>query len=206
MSKSFNLPTRFSPTAIRIRFGKDPRLAARVMLGLLLFINLIAAYCVMSPIGGSAEQLDARISALQQDIQTRNATLQRMRQLVGRMNQARSTGDEFLGQYFMDRRTASSTILSELDVSSKDAGMKPKERSFNYDPIEGTEQFSMMTVIANYEGTYGDLLQFVNKLDRSPRFLIIDTLVAAPQQGAQQGLLNVQIKFNTFVREGAARI
>ncbi|HYO82501.1 MAG TPA: hypothetical protein VES20_13950, partial [Bryobacteraceae bacterium] len=77
----------------------------------------------------------------------------------------------------------------------------PKERSFTYDLVEGSETMSMMTVVANYEGTYGDLLQFVNKLDKSSRFLILDTLVASPQPAG--GTLNVQIKFNTFVREAA---
>ena len=77
--------------------------------------------------------------------------------------------------------------------------MRPRERSFAYDPIEGSDTLSMMTVTANYEGTYGDLLQFVNKLDKSARFLILDTLTAAPQVSGPN--LNVQIKFNTFVRE-----
>jgi type IV pilus assembly protein PilO len=81
--------------------------------------------------------------------------------------------------------------------------MRPKERSFVYDPVEGSETLQMMTVVANYEGTYGDLLQFVNRLDKSARFLILDTLVASPQQGANT--LNVQIKFNTFVREALAQ-
>jgi type IV pilus assembly protein PilO len=57
----------------------------------------------------------------------------------------------------------------------------------------------MVTVVGNYEGTYGDLLQFVNRLDKSSRFLIIDTMSAAPMQGS--GDLSINIKLNTFVRE-----
>ena len=77
--------------------------------------------------------------------------------------------------------------------------MRPKEHAFGFDPIEGSDTLSMVTITANYEGTYGDLLQFVNRLDKSPRFLILDTLTAAPQQGGTN--LNVNIKLNTFVRE-----
>ena len=149
-----------------------------------------------------AEELERQIAETQTQVQQQQASLGRMRKLVSRIEQARTTGDDFLGKYFMDRRTASSAIVGELDAAAKSAGMKPKERSFAYDPIEGTDAFSMMTVIANYEGTYGDLLQFVNKLDKSERFLIIDTLVAAPQQNSPT--LNVQIKFNAFVREAGA--
>jgi hypothetical protein len=198
MRRSFSLPAGF---AARLR--RDPRTIARAVLGILLLANLIAAYAVFRPVGGSAEELDSQIAALQTSLQRRQMELQSMRQLVSRIQQARESGDKFLGSYFMDRRTASSTILGELDRAAKESALRPKERSFTYDPIEGTEKFSMMTVVANYEGTYGDLLQFVNRLDKSQRFLIIDTLVAAPQQGAQ-GMLNVQIKFNTFVKEGAS--
>jgi type IV pilus assembly protein PilO len=199
MRRSFKLDL---PPALRNRIGRDPKLVARIILGFLLLANLIAAFFVFQPVGGSAEELERQIAETQTQVQQQQASLGRMRKLVSRIEQARTTGDDFLGKYFMDRRTASSAIVGELDAAAKSAGMKPKERSFAYDPIEGTDAFSMMTVIANYEGTYGDLLQFVNKLDKSERFLIIDTLVAAPQQNSPT--LNVQIKFNAFVREAGA--
>lgn len=62
----------------------------------------------------------------------------------------------------------------------------------------------MMTIVANYEGTYTDTMKFVNQLDKSPRFLIIDSMVAAPQTGG--AVLNVTIKLNTFVKEEAATL
>jgi type IV pilus assembly protein PilO len=178
---------------------KDPRFIARAVLGSLLALNLIAAYMVLQPVGGSAEELEAQIATLRSSIQQRQGALTRMRALVAKIEQGRSSGDQFLTQYFMDRRTSSSAILTELDQAAKGAGMRPKERSFAYDGIEGSETLSMMTVVANYEGTYSDLVEFVNELDKSPRFLILDTLMASPQVGGPN--LNVQIKFNTFVRE-----
>jgi type IV pilus assembly protein PilO len=57
----------------------------------------------------------------------------------------------------------------------------------------------MMTITANYEGTYRDLMNFVHQLDRSPRMLIIESLNAAPQAGGN--LLAVSMKIDTFVRE-----
>jgi Tfp pilus assembly protein PilO len=178
---------------------KDPRLIARAVIALLLVANLVAAYAVFRPFGGSAEELDAQVASLQTQLQQRQASLQRLRALVSKIEQARASGDEFLSTYFMDRRTASSAIIGELSTAAKEAGMKPKENAYAFDPIEGSETLSMMTITANYEGTYGDLLEFVNRLDKSSRFLILDTLTAAPQQGG--ATLNVNIKLNTFVRK-----
>ncbi|MGA3044568.1 MAG: hypothetical protein ABSF54_27660, partial [Bryobacteraceae bacterium] len=58
-----------------------------------------------------------------------------------------------------------------------------------------------MTISAAYEGTYASLTKFVNLLDKSPRFLIIESLMAAPQQSNAGDLLSVTIKLDTFVRE-----
>ena len=43
------------------------------------------------------------------------------------------------------------------------------------------------------------LSKFVNLIDKSDRFLIIENMSAAPQQTGQN--LNVQIKIDTFMRE-----
>jgi Tfp pilus assembly protein PilO len=56
----------------------------------------------------------------------------------------------------------------------------------------------MMTVNGSYQGTYADLLEFVNAIDRSPRFLTIDWLQAAPAQA--QGMLSISVRLNVFVR------
>ena len=56
-----------------------------------------------------------------------------------------------------------------------------------------------VTIQAGYEGTYANLAKFVNLLDKSPRFLIIESMMAAPQQTGQ--VLNVTIKVDTFVKE-----
>lgn len=202
MPRSFNLQL---PAGLRSKAMKDPRMIARSILGVLLALNLVAAFMVFRPLGGSVEELDAQIESLRSEIQRRQAALQRVRTLVSKIEQARSTGDDFLSQYFMSRRTASSAILSELNVAAKDAGIRPKEHSFAFDPVEGSYTMSMMTIVANYEGTYGDLLQFVNRLDKSGRFLIMDSMSAAPQQGGTA--LNFSIKLNTFVRDdGVAQL
>ncbi len=60
----------------------------------------------------------------------------------------------------------------------------------------------MMSISANYEGTYANLMRFVHELDRSPRLLIIEGLNAAPEQSG--GNLNISMKIDTFVREDGA--
>ena len=196
MRKSFD---KLRLPGLTRKFSKDPRVIARVVLGALLLANLVAAFAIFQPLGGSAEELDQQLGTLQDQLLRDQIQLQRLRALVNKIEQARASGDSFVDTYFMGRRTTSSTIGSELLKAAKDAGMKPKEQSFTFDPIEGSDTLTMMTIVANYEGTYGDLLQLVNRLDKSARFMIIDTMSAAPLQGT--GNLAISIKLNTFVRE-----
>ena len=193
MLKNFKLPK------IPANFTRDPRMMARTILGVLLAANLIAAFTVYRPLGGSAEELDSQLVGLRAQVRQRQQSLQKLRVLVKKIEQARSAGDVFLTTYFMDRRTASSSILTELNKNAKESGIKPRDAAFHRLKREGSENLSMMTIAANYEGTYSDLLQFANRLDRSPRFLILEALTATPQQSG--GNLNVAIHFNTFVRE-----
>jgi len=180
-------------------FTREPRVMARIVLGTLLAANLVAAFTVFRPLGGSAEELDAELVTMRSQVQKRQASLQKLRLLVNKIEQAKSAGDTFLNTYFMDRRTASSSILIELNKNAKESGIKPRGEAFTFEPVEGSDNLSMMTISANYEGTYGDLLQFVNRLDKSPRFLILEALTAVPQQAG--GHLSVAIHCNTFVRE-----
>ena len=190
----------FKPSfALPAGWTREPRIVARLVLGVLLLANIIAAWAVFSPIGGSAEELDAQIVTVRSQIDLRRAAVERLRKIVSRVEQARTGTDQFLGTHFMLRRTASSTIVSELTRNAKEAGMRPKEHSFSFDPVEGSEDLTMMTITGAYEGTYGDLVQYVNRLDKSARFLIVDSLHATPVQGTNN--LNVTVKLNTFVRE-----
>lgn len=178
--------------------GGDPRDAIKLALGVLAALNLIAAYFYFFPPGGSAASLDAALAQTRVQIQRTRAALDQSRTTVKKVQTARQEQEKFVSGYFMDRRTASSTILTEIGAMAKQAGISPREHSFTIDPIDGSEVFSMMTITANYEGNYADLVEFVNAVDRSPRFLIIDSIAAQPQQS---GGLQARFKMNAFLRE-----
>jgi len=178
--------------------GHDPRGAVKTALGVLAGLNLIAGYFYFFPPGGSAAELDAALAQTRVQIQRGRATLEQARGSVKKVQSARQEQEKFVAGYFMDRRTASSTILSEIGGMAKTAGLAPREHSFTIDPVEGSDVFSMMTITANYEGNYADLVEFVNAIDRSPRFLIIDSITAQPQQS---GGLQARFKLNAFLRE-----
>jgi Tfp pilus assembly protein PilO len=179
---------------------RDPSSALRIILGTLVVLNLIAAGLVMFPPGGSPEQMQAQLQTLQTQILQGRNQLQRTRAIAGKLDRGRNEGDQFMDQYFLNSSTTYSTIVNELVTSAKRAGIKFKEHSYVTEPIEGSDDLTMMAITGAYEGSYSDLLHYVNEIDRTRRLLIIENLSAQPQQGSG-GVLAVSIRFDTFVKE-----
>jgi len=183
---------------------RDPRVVVRVILAVLLAANLVAAVLAFKPFGGSADDLRQHREALQSQLNQAQARLAATRALASKIQKGRAEGDQFLDHYVTDRRTTFSTIFEELDRTAQDAGIKPHDRNVELNEIEGSDTLEMMSITAGYEGSYESLQKFISLLDRSPRFLIIESLVASPQQGGQT--LNVTLKLDTFVKEAPGAV
>lgn len=181
---------------------RDLKRKIRIVLGALLALNLIAAGLVMFPPGGSADDLEREFATLQSQIMQKRALLEHSRLNVAAVEKARGEGDHFLDAYFLSRRTADSTLLSELTAAAGKAQMKERDRAQTTEFIEGSDSLSMMTITANYEGTYHNLLNFISELDRSQQLLIIESMSAAPQQGSN--ILTVSMKIDAFIRDESA--
>ena len=182
---------------------KDPRVAVRVVLGLLLLANLVSAVIVFKPFGGSAEDLLREQQSLSAQASQLDARLAATRKLVTKVKGARDAGDAFVAQYFIDEPTAASTILLELNTTATSAGVTMGQAQLNREPIEGSDTLLIQTMQIGFEGTYANLTKFINLLDKSPRFLIIENLQAsAPQQQGGQRL-TVTLKIDAFLREAA---
>jgi type IV pilus assembly protein PilO len=172
----------------------------RVGLGVLLAANLVAAAVVFKPWASSIEELEQQESTLRQQVRQREVALERLRAIVNKVETARTDGDKFEQTYLLSKRSMASVLAQELVETAQKAGMRQKETTFSFEPVEGSDTLTKVTITGIYEGTYADLMHFLNGLDRSNRFLIIESLGAAPQQSGLT--LGVTIKLSGFVREG----
>ena len=171
----------------------------RVVVGVLLVANLVAAGILLFPPGGSAEDLEKELASLQVQAKAKRELLEKTKQHVAAVELGRSEGDKFLGGYFLSSRARSEQLLSQLGQAAAGSKIKEKDRSIAFEPIDGSDTLSMMSITANYEGEYADLLHFVHEIDRSPSLMIIESLNAAPQAGSK--ILSIAMKLDTFVRE-----
>jgi Tfp pilus assembly protein PilO len=180
---------------------KDPRVVMRAIIGVLLAANLVAAILAFKPFGGSAEDLRREQGDLRRRLTVMQQHLADTKRMVEKAEAARRDGDNFIGNYFTDRRTMNSTVIGELERTAQEAGIKLRQDSLELNPIEGSDTLQMMSITVAYEGPYGGLTKFVDLLDKSPRFLIIESMQTSPQQSGQ--LLTVSVKLDTFVKDAS---
>jgi Tfp pilus assembly protein PilO len=177
----------------------NPRAIIQLGLCVLLGANLVAAYFVIRPIGGSPQDLQRQAGEMRTEQRQKQGALDKTRALAGKIEVGRGEGDKFMSKYFLPRRTAYSTILTELNDMASQAKVTPRESTSAIEPVEGSDTLEMMQITANFEGDYTSLIRFVNLIDKSNRLLIMESLNATPQQGAAK--LNVMMRLDMYVRE-----
>jgi Tfp pilus assembly protein PilO len=182
---------------------QDPRVLMRAIIGVLLAANLVAAVVALKPFGGSAEDLRKQQAALSAQLAQSQKQLAYSKELVEKIQKTRTEEDKFVTQYFSDVGTTGAMIVAELNQAAHDAGIKPGQATFSLEQLEGSDTLQELTTNMGFEGTYANFTKFINLLDKSPRFMVIENMqAAAPQQQGGQAL-NVTLKIDTFVR-GAA--
>jgi len=177
----------------------DPRVGMRALLGVLLAANLAATVIAFKPFGGGADDLRRERQQLQTQLAQLQAQVNRARNIAAKVQTARTEGDQFLDAYVTDRRVVTSSIQSDLMQMAKDAGITLLPTTLSAEPIEGSDTLSMVTINAGCAGTYANLVKFVNLVDKSKRFLIIESMNAVPQQNGPN--LTVALKIDTFIKE-----
>ena len=179
--------------------SNSPRSLMRAGLIALAVANLVALYFVIRPVGGSAQELGQQAQDMRLAIRQQQSNLDRTRILAGKIRSGRGEGDQFMQQYFLPRRTAYSAIMAELNSLAGEAKITSRDSAWGLEAVDGSDTLDMMQVSANFEGTYPDLVHFINLIDKSDRLLIIESLNATPQQSG--GRINVTMKLDTFVQE-----
>jgi len=190
---------RINPSA-----WKEPRILLRGIMGALLAANLVAAVIAFKPFGGSADDLQREEAALNQQLTGLRDHVAKSKQSVAKMQNARKDTDQFMAKYVTDEHFGASALALELDRIATEAGVRPLSVTYGEQDIEGSDGMKMVSLTGGFEGNYASLAKFINLLDKSPRFLIIEGLQTnAPQQNG--AALTVQMKVDTFVNgvEGA---
>jgi Tfp pilus assembly protein PilO len=170
-----------------------------VALGLLAAFVLIFYLAAVYPLEARAQERQALLAALQQQIAAKTSELKKLRIITEKVEKARIEGDSLLTDITLERNTTFSRLVGELVSAAADSKIEARETNFSLEPIEGATQYGAITITANFRGEYDNLVRFLNRLDKSEHFLIIESLAATPRSDSSE--LQITMKIDTFVRD-----
>ena len=105
--------------------------------------------------------------------------------------------DAEAGRFFQDRLPyADSDVASQLGILAKRNNVRLSRASYVHSlPADGVTE---LRIDASVSGEYRALAQFINGVERDRSFFLIETLALS---GAQNGLVNLQLRIGTYIRE-----
>ena len=177
---------------------KIPHQRVLILLGAVAAVELLFWVIAVRPLADRESEQQALLATLAQQVQQRQASVEQLRAAAERIGGARDNGDQLLEQLTFERRNTFSELLTELGRAAKEAGVEVRETNYNSDTIDGNEKYGMVSISANFRGQYENLVKFLNLLDRSEEFLIIERLAAAPRE---EGGLQITMRVDAFVRD-----
>ncbi|MBV9300699.1 MAG: hypothetical protein JOY62_09420 [Acidobacteriaceae bacterium] len=171
----------------------------RVAAAALALANGIALFLYLDPPGGTRRELMQQSSGIRREITAARANTVRLRTVTANVQLGNTQSSAFETIYFLPRRTAYQRVIGELQRMAAASGLQERDRVYSEDPIEGTADLTLLNITANYEGSYENLVHFLYEADKSPMLLMLDTLMASPQQSG--GRINSSLRFQAIIRE-----
>ncbi|MBI1357807.1 MAG: type 4a pilus biogenesis protein PilO [Acidobacteria bacterium] len=154
-------------------------------------------FLAVRPLADQELEQQQLLASLAQQVQQRQASVERLRAASAAIHEAQGEGDELLDELTFDRQTTFSELLTELGRAAKEAGVEVRETNYQSDTIDGNERYGMVSISANFRGEYENLVKLLNLLDHSEKFLIVERLGAAPRE---EGGLQITMRVDAFVR------
>ena len=101
--------------------------------------------------------------------------------------------ERFLGEQLLPVTGAYSTLAEDLNRVSKESGLQAKGISYRQNDLRDRRVVEV-EVSASVEGNYQSLVKFINGLERSKQFYLLENLTLVESSGGAGIRLNLQLK------------
>lgn len=173
--------TRPTPRHVRLRLFLGILLAAN---GLLLF------FWFRSP-GRTEAEWRQDLAHLEAQEQAAHLRVEQLQQLEQKVRDATHNEQQFAQASFLQRSSAFSEMLTDLERLATDNHLVPGDAGFNLDDKSNQLGWVTVHVSLTVNGNYPDLVRFLNQLEQSKLFWIVESLTVSSKTG-QKLSLNLQ--------------
>ena len=176
---------------------RDTRRKLAITAGVLLGVNAVAVGLLVSPLIGSPTGRQQNINELRAQLTTKNRQVEPLRGIDKKVPLATQQIDQFYKERFSAYDSEIASALSEI---AKQNGVKIENWKFKAGDKE-TVGLRRIEIETSIQGDYQPLAKFLNGLERSKVFFIINSIGLVQQQ--QNGPVMLQMKLETYEKVGS---
>jgi Tfp pilus assembly protein PilO len=150
----------------------ERRRAVQAGLLVLLVINGVLGFFVFRPNALQRGELQ-RLRIEERDL---NQTVTRLKQIQSSLVESARRGDEFYNVKFLPASTGFATIMEEVEKIATASGIKTGSVSFSPHEVKDRAEIEAVEIDTSVDGEYSKMVRFINQLEQSQLFFIIDSL------------------------------
>ncbi len=167
----------------------------RWTLGVVLALDLVLLLVYLRPGASPQEQKNEELR-LQRQHDLLAADVRRAMEIKQRLPQVLRECDEFFAKELRPAATGYSSIVADLGALTQKAGLRTNAITFRQHDIANRGVVEV-EVTATVEGDYPSLVSFINGLERSANFYLLNSLQLASSSG---GGLKLNLQLRTYFR------
>ena len=169
---------------------RDTRRKIRITIGVMVGVSVITLGVLFSPLVGSTATRQQELAQLSAQVQAKSRQIEPLRGLDKKIPLA----TEQINQFYKDRFTSHDSDVAEvLENLAKETGVKLDSVKFKTGDPEPVG-LRPMEIETSVKGDYQPIVKFINGLERSKVFFILDSVGIAQQNGP----LQLQMKLETY--------
>jgi Tfp pilus assembly protein PilO len=176
---------------------KETRKKLGIVFAGLGVLCVVALGVLFSPLVGSEKDRLQELDQLRIQLRQKQQQVER----VGDIDKKIATAGQQIDSFYKDRLPNRYSAISEnLGKLANESGVRLEQAKYTPDKNSGPSLLPI-EVEANLSGSYPQLARFLNSLERSQLFFIVDAVDLAGEQNNQA--VKLQMKLRTFLRTGA---
>ena len=126
-----------------------------------------------------------------------SADVIRVRNIRERLPQVQGECDKFVREHLREASGGYSVVLADLGNIAEKAGLRTSNLSFRQEPQRNQRDIVGIGITAGVEGDYASLVRFINGLEKSPNFYLLENLTLASSTG---GVVRLNLELRTYFR------
>lgn len=162
----------------------------------LLVLNLALLLLVTQPRLSAAQNADETTADLASAVERDRKRVDGLESRVKEMQESREVLERFFSEDLATKRERLVAVQREIYGIARTFQVEAAQLKFDHEPVKGTN-LVQLSVNIPLAGGYNNLRQFINKVEHSDLFLIIQSIQL--QEGDRGGaMLNLNIRLSTY--------